>query len=246
MNNRIIIKIQICLILLLTLVMTEGCIYYSMKERSFFKKNVLEYFDKAEGGIDKLINIDGYYVTAKPNKYSSGTLSGDFSFIFFNDGSFSLLNWKETPPFYCGVPDINLSEHQRKFIDCRTMIEILWTKRYELEGGVYVLKNDTIITEYDDMDGYLIRYTFKVKDRNSIVLISSELIHYDMQGVFCEQSYDEMKEEFRSLKFVRAHELPSSIDMYNKNIRYRWSNQDSWRSYKAQRREYFKNKRKNR
>ena len=232
--------------MILTLVMTEGCFYFSMKERSFFKKNVLEYFDKAEGGIDKLINIDGYYVTAKPKKYSSGTLSGDFSFIFFNDGSFSLLNWKETPPFYGGVPDINLSEHQRKFIVCRTMIEILWTKRYELAGGVYVLKNDTIIIEYDDMDGSLVRYTFKVKNRNTIVLISSEFIYYDMHGEFREQSYDEMKEEFRSLKFVPAHDLPSPIDMYNKNIRYRWSDRHSWKKYKSQRREYFKNKRENR
>ena len=41
-----------------------------MKERPFLKKNVLEYFDKAEGGIEKLINIDGYYVTAKPEKHS--------------------------------------------------------------------------------------------------------------------------------------------------------------------------------
>jgi len=226
--------------------MTYGCIFYSMKENAFFKKNVLEYFDKAEGGIDKLINIDGYYTTAKPEKYLGGKLSSSFSFIFFNDGSFSLINWKEDPPIFAGVPNISLSEHQRKEINCRMMIEILWKKRYELKGGVYVLNEDTIFTEYDDMDGALIRYNFKVKDRNTIVLISSELVYYDMQGEFHEESYDDMKEEYRTLKFVPAHDLPSPVDMYNKNKRYRWSDRRSWRNYKSQRREYFNNKRKQR
>ena len=238
-------KTHFFLLLLLTLVITDGCIYYSMKQRSFFKKNVLEYFDKAEGGIDKLINIDGYYVTAKPEKYSGGKLSSSFSFIFFNDGSFSLINWREDPPIFAGVPNISLSEHQRKVINCRMMIEILWKKRYELTGGVYVLNEDTIFTEYDDMDGALIRYNFKVKDRNTIVLISSEFI-YDIHGDFREESYDDMKEEYRTLKFVPAHDLPSPVDMYNKNKRYRWSDRLSWRNYKSQRREYFHNKRKQR
>jgi len=231
-------KTHFFLLLLLTLVMTDGCIDIYLKDRAYLKKNVLEYFDKAEGGIDKLINIDGYYCM------NSDVMSYK-SFLFFNDGSFSLINWKEFPTLFAGVPNINLSEHQRKYINCRMMIEILWRKGYELEGGVYVLKNDTIITEYKEM-GYesMYRYKFKVKDKNSIVLISKEL--YDRQYEPREVFFDDIQEKYRTLKFVPAKDLPSSIDMYNKNIRYRWSDRRSWRNYKSQRREYLNNKRKQR
>ena len=149
-----------------------------------------------------------------------------------------------------GVPNINLNEHLHKYPYGMTMLvyllQYLLTNKYGLEGGVYVLKNDTIITEHFIVDWLdTKRHIFKVKDRNSIVLLSEEYCG-DINEGFRTVSFDDIPESHRTYYFVPAQDLPSPIDMYNKNLRYRWSDRRSWKNYKAQRREYLKNKRKNR
>ena len=237
-------KTNYFLLLLLTLVITEGCLslVFHPEKKTYFKNNQLDFFDKAEGGVDKLINIGGYYAVKSPNVTQK-------SFIFFNDGSFSILYWKEEPPIFMGVPNINLNEHLQKYRYRRTilgyLLQGLLNNIYGLEGGVYVFKNDTIITEHMDVDWLdTERHIFKVKDRNSIVLLSEEFF-YDINEGSRTVSYDDVPESHRTYYFVPAQDLPSSIDMYNKNLRYRWSDRRSWKNHKAQRREYKNNKRKN-
>lgn len=218
---------QVCLIImtiLLLLITFNSCVYLLEPYRKKFKKHSICYYDCLAGGIDSLIKINGFYTNTNTQK----AVRPMPSFVFYNDGTFSKVPWSDDYPIFSNISNINISEHTEKYKK-----NFLSFKKYDLLGGMYVIKNDTIICEYVEPDFYegtmKFRYTFKVVDKETIELISKEILNRNSD------LYDDFSKAISSnkvWKFYPGTNKPDSINTYDRNLRYRWSSIRKWREYK--------------
>ena len=203
-------------------------------------------FDDEHGDITSLIDIDGYYFIGE--KSDCTDWDGRF-LIFFSDGSFSNINWRRPtlalPTELIGVPDIDLGENL-------TVYNSKWTgSSYtgypKLTGGTYIIKGDTIITEYVAplWDGFrrkhLFTRSYKVVDRHTLDPIhwtkrTEKEIVYDVDCSVFKYRYGD-----GLYHFVPAVNLPSSADMSNKRKSYMWNNRQKWKDYLKERKIYLYN-----
>lgn len=211
-------------------------------------------YDNLRGGVEKLINTNGYYscrairhLSWFPNApfYSDGPESA--SLIFFNDGSFSWLEWKEQPPLFLGFDNLNLSEHLKlEYPDSPVAGTVKdWSKKYELCGGTYDIFGDTIIVEQTSVDYYsrdLKRTGFVVIDRNTIRMIFHEDVNKEPK-YYLKNEFDNKYESDFLFHFHPAINLPTSINTYDKHQKCRWNDEEKWKAYDRQRMEYMMEKR---
>ena len=206
-------------------------------------------FDEVSGGIDSLININGFYTfSADAIQEGVGGFAGFGSgMIFFNDGGCSILQWKDKPPVFIFNKNTDLKSHLAEYEHRRFLLgKIFKWKHYQLCGGLYTLNHDTINVEYIAMESgkkHLIRYKFRVIDKKNILLISnSDIVKPEILKTMPAYDHDSFfpPDELDILKFVPAENLPSSVDMYNKHFKYRWRNKDKWREHNKLRRKQKK------
>lgn len=218
---------------------------------NFEEEQVKHKYDSLEGGVQNLININGYYscqvirdlwLPDNAPYYTDGPESA--SLIFFDDGSFSWLKWKENSPLLLGFDNLNLSEHLKlKYPDFPIAGTIKdWRRKHKLCGGTYQIHGDTIIIEQTSVDYYsrdLSRSGFVVVDRNTIRMI----FHEDVNKV---PQYNRMKvfekdiENDYTFHFHPATNLPSPVNTYDKNQKFRWNDRKKWKEYDRQRKAYLK------
>lgn len=218
---------------------------------SFEEEQVKQKYDNLKGGISELINIKGYY-SAKVIRdlwnfdnapfYTDGPESA--SLIFFDDGSFSWLEWKESSPLLLGFDNLNLSEHLTlKYPDSPVAGTVKdWSRKHKLCGGTYQVSGDTIIVEQTSVDYYsrdLRRTGFVVMDRNTIRMIFHENVNkvprYNRMKVV-----DKKEENDYLFHFHPATNLPTPVNTYDKNQKCRWNDRKKWKEYDKQRKTYLK------
>lgn len=204
---------------------------------SFNTSNQISTFDKVEGGISRLIDIQGYY-----NRPWEHTFSEREGIIFFDDGSCSYLDWKDTPPIFENIPNISLKEHIRDDYYCT--YKDIWKnprKHFDLNGGLYVIHEDTIIMEEVVLDNalYLDRWAFKVVDKKTIKMLYYEKVRKDYYEL---KSYENFDSISRLYRFYPAKDLPEPINMFNKDIKERWSDRSNYLIHHNKRKDYLKNK----
>ncbi len=216
---------------------------------SFEENQILFKYDSLEGGVQNKINISGYYScgvirdlwwNVSAPFYTKGP--EDFSLIFFDDGTFSWLEWKEAQPIFLGLDNLNLSEHLklRYPLPAAGTIKDL-SQKYELCGGIYQTKGDTIITEYVSVDYYsrdLSRTGFVVIDRNTIRMIFHERVDKEPRYHRI-NDFSNRHETDYLFHFHPATNLPSPVNTYDKHQIYRWNDEEKWKSYDLQRKEYL-------
>ena len=193
-------------------------------------------FDLSSQSIDTLIRLDGYFFN---NRCTGMSSLDEGSIIFFNDGSCSCLTWNDEPPIFAGISNINLKEHLGKY-DERILPLGFKLTHYDLCGGSYQINGDTIIVEYLNSEyPYLLlnTITFVVVDRETLIMLNKVVTNKDAN---IQRSHDIIEGNRLIWKFVAASNLPSPINMYNKNIKKRWSNNEKWKEYKRQRKYYLK------
>ena len=194
-------------------------------------------FDNLEGGISRFIDIDGYY-----NSPCEHIFSEKKGVIFFDDGSCSCLDWKETPPIFENIPNISLKEHIKDDYYCT--YKDIWKnprKHFDLNGGLYVIHEDTIIMEEVILDNVLLleRYAFKVVDRKTIKLLYYEEVRKDHCELKSYENYDSISCLYR---FFPAKDLPEPINMFNKDIKERWGDKSNYLIHHNKWKDYLKNK----
>ena len=215
------------------------------KPLCFTKGEHTYYFDDEHGDINTLIDINGYYFIG--DKSERTKWDGRFMMIF-EDGSFSIIRWKNStfslPLDTIGVPGIDLTANLPVYNPDWTGL-ISQTEYPELTGGTYVIKGDTIITEYvasvvELGRKYLFTRSFKVVDRHTLDPIhwtkrSEDRIIYDVDCSTFKNRYGD-----GLYHFVPAVNLPSSVDMTNKRKKYMWKDHNKWKNYLKERKEYMK------
>ena len=174
-------------------------------------------FDTVSTGLDKMININGFYAD---NSSLDTTYYGP-SVLFFKDGTF-------------GTFFIN----PNKYYNSDTIISLInninhyYKNSVILNGGCYFIKNDTIIThEYS-----ISQLTWELFERK-YVIISSSLLKL-CEWHWC--SKDSVLREIHSNKnnkdiiysFVPANDLPSSDDVWIKRKKRLWQSQEQWKAYR--------------
>lgn len=217
--------------------------FTGIPEDNYDQDTYLSTFDEVEGGVSSHININGYYNFKLINCYYTDIEGG---IIFFDDGSFSTLQWKDAPPLLLNVPNVSLKSQLTDYdYRYKLMGRVFKRKYYDLSGGLYVVRGDTILTEHitNDLEhyNYIERMTFKIIDRNTLQLLQCEKL--TRNGNSC-RDFRNMHPDITLLHFYPAYNLPEPTNMYMKSLWHRWKDVDKWRDYMRQRDLYLKNNRK--
>ena len=239
------------LIMILFFVILTSCtpsFIFGFPQKDYNKKSLLLANDNVVGKISNYINIKGYYCvtpTMMPKSFNNyiykATRQG---IIFFDDGSYSFLNWKDDPPIYLNIPDVNLGSYMCEYdyrINTGLSTQTLKLRHFDLCGGLYKVIGDTIYMEEisaDYVSNIIRKYNFKIIDNTSIYLVGYEI----MTKTDTIQIIDGIPQCYKSLHFIPAHNLPSSVNMYNKFMKDRWLDKRNRKRYKQIRRDYLKNK----
>ena len=204
--------------------MLYSCTYLLLPYRQDFKAHSVSLYDKVSGGIDSLININGFYTLKGVSRMRNWMVKP--SFVFYADGTMSTVKWKDDLPVFSNIPNINIKEHSGKIKK-----NIFSFREYDLRGGLYHISNDTVVCEFVEPDFLYgtskVQYVFKVKDRNTLRLIRKELMRRRGPEIYTTDYHDEF-----CWTFYPAIEKPDSTDTYDKHLRYRWDNVENWKKYK--------------
>ena len=220
------IVLRLTTILLFT-VLLNSCVFLLQPYRHKYKKDSICSYDNLTGGIDSLIDINGFYSLYT---FDTGSHFNTSSFVFYNDGTFSIVPWSDDLPIYSNVSNIDISEHINKYKK-----NVFSFRKYDLLGGMYIMKEDTIVCEYVEPEffegTYKLRYTFKVVDRQTIKFLFSEELNRNNYYFFDHDNDNTLRLLW---KFYPGINKPDSLNTYDKNLKYRWSSVKKWREYKRE------------
>ena len=221
----------------------SGC-WLLINDKDFSKKDIMLKCDDVDGGINRLIDIEGYY-SMNTERTSYSIVWDGFGIIFYNDGSCSTLEWKENPPIYLNIPNINLKEHLDEY-EHRVLPFIYKGHHYDLCGGLYTIKEDTIVVEFvgrGDFIKELFRIYFKAINRRTLELLEyQEFNKNENKIVWTDRSKQDSISNLVS--YVPCKNLPSPLNMYNQHKKYRWNDKKKWKEYHKKRKEYLRMRRK--
>ena len=246
---RLFLKIQKYILVLFVIQLTSSCnpitFIAGIPPKGYNSSDLLLFFDKTEGGISKLIDINGYYNVYNSDDNQNNWISNRSGLIFFDDGTYSCLSWRENPPIYNNSRDIRLKEYLTDYeYRCLLFGRCFRWYKYDLCGGIYTIKNDTIITEevsLDYADLIILRNAYKVIDNHTILQIYQEQQTKDTVDHI---DYLRLSDTRFTYHFFPATDLPPSINMYNKCMKDHWEDKSKWEEYKSERRKYLKLKKK--
>ncbi len=165
--------------------------------------------------LDKLIRTDGYYLrddTVTTNPYEA-------QLIFFGDGTVANFWFAEgKDSLQRGVPHIDLS----------AAVDYKGRKRLWSFGSCYDVHGDTIYV--NDYFVYLCQWTlqrqlFKIIDRETIELVSSQWVYKEKYG-----PSDPIYERHWTYKFIPAENIPKP-DVPLKEKKWMWSDKTEWKNY---------------
>ena len=84
--------------------MLYSCTYLLLPYRQDFKAHSVSLYDKVSGGIDSLININGFYTLKGVSRMRNWMVKP--SFVFYADGTMSTVKWKDDLPVFSNIPNI--------------------------------------------------------------------------------------------------------------------------------------------
>jgi hypothetical protein len=230
------------LLFILFIIGISSCAYYIAP--NYIKQNFTFCNDGKSKGIDSLININGYYSIAEPysrpvfstpydknkTKYASDTMYQNL--MFYRDGLFvidffaldangTFEDDSKIPKFFKQIVENKESKVSKFFYS-------------SFDWGSFRINGDTIKMQYIDRPifgesrtfWYAWEIWYKVLNRNSIIEIYSNPIHYTTKSDW--ENYQKAKKEKVILpaKFVPVAVIPSS-DCWLKKEKWFWCKTES-------------------
>lgn len=197
-------KVKYIIIVLIAFSLSS-CAYIGVPKH--IKQGFTYCYNEKETNLKELINTDGYFVMDTPN-------SSSLAFMFYEDGTF-LYGFFDVNEERRKAGNPNISLYFQEIIkDSTGKVSLSFYKSFQ--WGCYMIKGDTIKTQYVNhpaspsptWNAWEVWY--KVIDRNTIVEIYSNPIHYMSESDWKNwEKYKKQREKtIVPAKFIPVDEKP--------------------------------------